>query len=56
LTIKSAKDPHAVFKRLTSGRLELDEDPNNEFIAGIVLLVCGSIMLFIALYKLFRFC
>ena len=56
LTVKSAKDPHAVFKRLTNGRFELDEEPDKELFAAIVLLSAGALMLFIAAYKSYRFC
>lgn len=54
--IRSAKDPHLQFGRLTHGTFRLDESPGGQIAAGAILLVFGIAMFGMSCYKSYRFC
>ena len=45
-----------LYKTLTLGLMELDEEPKRQVVAGLVLLITAVPMLIISIYKTYRFC
>ena len=56
IEVKSANDPDIIFKKLTHGKPQIDEEPEKEKIAAIILLVLGLFVLSITIYKVYRHC
>lgn len=56
IEVRSNRDPKVVFKALTNGKEVIDEEPEKEKIAAIILLVIGSLTALITLYKIYRHC
>ena len=54
--IRSWDDPELVFDRVTDGRNELENEPQNQLIGGSVLLICGGCLALIAFWRLYKFC
>jgi len=54
--IRSAKDPHLQFGKLTHGTFRLDESPGGQIAAGTILLIFGIAMFAMSFYKSYRFC
>ena len=56
LIVRSFKDPGAVFKRLTHGRMKIDDEPSNQMTGGVIMLGTGLILLLIAIWRLYAYC
>jgi hypothetical protein len=56
LEIKSYRDPELFFRRITHGRMKIDEDPLGEFVAGCIFGVVGIFTGLIAAYRIYRHC
>ena len=54
--VKSVHDPKLVFMQLTGGSGFLDDEPNREFFAAVVLMICGGLLFLGSMYKTYRHC
>ena len=54
--LRSVHDPQLVFGELTHGSGSLDDEPNSEFFAAVVLMICGSLLFLGSMYKTYRHC
>ena len=55
IEVRSGKDPHMLFGKLTRGLYELDNSPGGQIAAGVILLMFAVSMLLMSLYKTYRF-
>jgi hypothetical protein len=53
--VRSAKDPHLLFGRMTYFLYELDNSPGGQIAAGVILLLFAVAMILMSLYKTYRF-
>ena len=56
MIVRSRRDPGSIFKRLTHGRMKIDDEPRNQMIGGIIMLVTGLILQCIAIWRLYSYC
>ena len=54
--VRSAKDPHTIFKKLTKGKDKIDEEPRRQLIGGIIMLSFAGCLLLGSLWRCYRFC
>lgn len=54
--LRSVHDPQLVFRELTHGSGSLDDEPNSEFFAAVVLMICGGLLFLGSMYKTYRHC
>lgn len=53
--VRSARDPHTIFKKLTLGKEKIDEEPRRQLIGGIIMLSFASCLMVGALWRCYRF-